>query len=64
MATDRKTKTPDNADSTPWVVKGTTGKVVPTNGVKNETFPGFKDAATAAHAYTRETGLFAQAVRQ
>lgn len=65
MATERKTKTPANADSTPWVVKGTSGKTVPTaKDGKTESFPGFADANTAARAYTRNTGLFAQAVRQ
>lgn len=59
MSTERNTKTPANADSTPWVVKGTSGKPVLT-----ESFTGYSDANSAARKHTAQTGVFAQAVRQ
>jgi hypothetical protein len=47
-------------DTRPWRVAYTTP---PTVKVKDETFPTFTEARTAARKYTRENGLYANAVR-
>lgn len=45
-------------DSTPWVIKDTTGK-----RVGSESYTSFKEASDAAEAYTTVSGEFASAVR-
>lgn len=56
MANEKK-QTP-KVDSIPWVVKDTSGKQV-----LKDSWNTFTEAASAARTYTRETGLYAQAVR-
>ena len=58
MANDKSKKSNGNVDSVSWVVKDTTG-----TQVGKENYPGYKEASTAARSHTRESGLFAQAVR-